>query len=88
MATWNELAKKVFSAKDNKRIVKMSERAECSKDSIKREVLMTAWALTRLSDGKEAYGREEWVLNTSLELLVDLYKDIDFQEVMNKLQYD
>jgi len=89
MVTWNELAKEVFSAEDNKRISEICKRVELpNNNDIIREVLMTAWALTRLSDGKDAYGREEWILNGSLELLVDLYKDIDFQEVMNKLQYD
>jgi len=89
MTTWNKLAKEVFSTEDNKRITEISKKVELpNNDNITREVLMTAWELTRLSDGKNAYGHEEWVLNASLELLVDLYKDINFQEVMNKLQYD
>jgi len=79
--TWNDLAKEVFSEEDKKRIVKFAQRAETNSDNCTREVLMTAWQYTKIGRGENAYedNTEAWILDASLETLVSVYKDIDFQ---------
>jgi len=87
--TWNDLAKKVFSKEDKERIVEFAQRAETNSDNCTREVLMTAWQYTKFGEGENAYedNIEDWILDGSLETLISVYKDVEFQKVMDKLNY-
>ena len=60
----------------------MIAHAEIDTDSPFREVLFRAWEETRMyKDHKDATA--DWILNASLELLIDLYTGVDFVKVMN-----
>jgi len=89
MATWNELANKVLSKEDVQRIDEMKNHAELEDNSsLIREVLWRSWEKTSFAIKHNIKDTsEEYILNTSLELLVEIYKGLDYQAVMNKLDY-
>jgi len=89
-SSWDELGKKVLSKKQQDRIKRMIAYSEMDLDgnSPFKEVLFRSWTSTRMGkDDIKNHPSEDWILNASLDLLVSLYKDVDFDKVMDKLDY-
>jgi len=83
---WNNLGKAVLSKKDMKRIKSMSNRAEMPLDDLVREVLMSSWVETRMAKNT-SNPSEQWLLEASLKLMTELYSEINFNKVMDRLDY-
>jgi len=89
-SSWEELGKKVLSKKQQDRIKRMVAHSELDLDghSPFREVLFRSWIYTDMGKGDvNNHPSEDWILGSRLQTLVDIYKDVDFDKVMDKLDY-
>lgn len=89
-SSWDELAKRVLSKKQQNRIKKMLAHAEVDLDgnSPFKEVLYRSWTSTSMGKNDvKNHPSEDWILEANIDLLESLYKEVNFDEVMDKLDY-